>query len=91
MKWFLDYCVTNPNTATIYKAINMIIKYNSDAAYLVVSEARNRVASYIKLGNKYSTNNQIINAPIMVIVRVLKMVVASAVEAELATLFHNAQ
>ena len=91
LKWFLDYCATNPDAAIIYRASDMIIKCDSNAAYLVASEARSRVAGFIYMGNKYSTNNQIINAPIMVIARVLKMVVASAAEAEIAALFHNAQ
>ena len=53
-------------------------------------KARSRNAAYIFMGNK-DRNNQIINGPIMVIAKILKMVVASAAEAEVASLFHAAQ
>ena len=42
------------------------------------------------MGNK-DRNNQIINGPIMVIAKLLKMVVSSVVEVEVASLFHAAQ
>ena len=58
LKWFLDYCTTNPDAANIYRAsVDMIIKCNSNAAYLVASEARSRVAGFIYMENNYSTNN----------------------------------
>ena len=92
MKWFPDYYTANPDAAITYKASKIIIKCDRDTTYLVPSEVSSRVAGFIYIGNKYSTNNQIINAPIMVIARALTMVVASAAaEAELAALFHNAR
>ena len=68
----------------------MIIRCDSDAAYLVASKARSRAAGFIYMGNK-DGNKEIINAPIMVIAKILKMVVASAAEAEVAALYHNAR
>ena len=68
----------------------MIIQGNTNAAYLVASKARSRNAAYIFMGNK-DRNNQIINGPIMVIARILKMVVASAAEAEVASVYYAAQ
>ena len=87
---FLNYCATNPDASIVYYASDMIIRGDTDAAYLVASKARSRNAAYIFMGNK-DRNNQIINGPIMVIAKILKMVVASAAEAEVASLFHAAQ
>ena len=42
------------------------------------------------MGNK-DRINQIINGPIMVIARILKMIVVLATEAEVAPLYHAAQ
>ena len=66
----------------------MTLKGDSDAAYLVASRARSRSAGYIYFGN-HEDNNQIMNAPILVLATILKMVVALAAEAEIAALYHN--
>ena len=42
------------------------------------------------MGNR-DNNKQIINAPIMIIATILKMVVGSAAEAKIAALYHCAQ
>ena len=63
---------------------------DTDAAYLVASKAKSRNAAYIFMGNK-DCNHQIINGPIMVIAKILKMVVALVAEAEVASLFHATQ
>ena len=70
----------------------MIIRCDADAAYLVAPKARSRAGGYIYIymGN-LATNIQIINAPIMIIATILKMVVGSAAEAEVAELYHCAQ
>ena len=61
----------------------MIIQGDTDATYLVASKAISKNVAYIFMGNK-DRNNQIINGPIMIIARILKMLVASAVEAKVA-------
>ena len=68
----------------------MIIRGDSDATYLVASKAQSRNTGYIFMRNK-GGNNQIINGPIMVIARILKMVVASVAEASMALLYHAAR
>ena len=83
---FLNYCATNPDASIISYASD--IQGNTNAAYLVASKARSRNAAYIFMGNK---DLNIINRPIMVIARILKTVVASAAEAEIASLYHAAQ
>ena len=87
---FLNYCATYPDTEIMYRASDMVIKNDSDAAYLVAPKARSRAGGYTYMGNN-DENEQIINAPIMIIAKILKMVVASAAEAEIAALFLNAQ
>ena len=71
---FLNYCATNPDASIVYYASDMIIRGDTDAAYLVASKARSRNAAYIFMGNK-DRNNQIINGPIMVIAKILQIVV----------------
>ena len=90
MVHFLNYCATYPDSTITYYASDMIIRCDSDAAYLVAPKARSRAGGYIFLGNADS-NTQIINAPIMVIATILKMVVSSAAEAEVAALYHCAR
>ena len=86
---FLDCCATNPNAEILFCASDMTLKGDCDAAHTVASCARSRAAGYIHFGN-HEDNNQIMNAPILVLATILKMVVASAAEAEIAALFHNA-
>ena len=87
---FLNYCATNPDASIVYYASDIVICKDTDAAYLVASKARSRNAAYIFMGNKDS-NNQIINGLIMAITEILKMVVSSVTEAEVASLCHAAQ
>ena len=72
------------------QANDMVIRADSDAAYLVASKARSCPEWYIYMGNQ-EEYKQIINDPIMVIARILKMVIASAAEAEVKALYPNAQ
>ena len=87
---FLDYCATNPDTVLIYRASDMILHNHSDAAYLVATGARSRAAGYTYFGNN-SNKQQIINGPISIIAKIIKMVVSSAAEAEIAALYMNAR
>ena len=60
--------------------------------YLSGSNARSRTSGYFFLGDQ-STNNKSIflNGAVQVLCSVLRLVAASAVEAKLGALFHNAQ
>ena len=66
----------------------MLYIIDSDAAYLVCPEAKSRVGGYHYLGNK---DDNLFNGPIYVLARIIKNVMASAAEAEVAGLFVNAQ
>ena len=86
--FLLNYAHTHPDSEIIYRASDMILRADSDAAYLVAPEARSRAGGYQYLSNKEGT---LWNGPVMIIAKVIKNVMASAAEAELAALFMNAQ
>jgi hypothetical protein len=86
--YLLNYAHYNPNSEIIYRASDMVLRVDSDAAYLVAPEARSRTGGYQYLSNKAGT---LFNDPVLIIAKVIKNVMASATEAELGALFMNAQ
>jgi hypothetical protein len=66
----------------------MLLKIHSDAAYLVRPEARSRAGGFHYLGNKDDT---LFNGPILVLAKIIKNVMASSAEAEVAGIYLNAQ
>ena len=66
----------------------MILFIDSNASYLVEPMARSRAGGYFYLGNK---NGDIVNGSILVLAKVIKFVMSSAAEEELAALFMNAK
>ena len=85
MNHFLDYCATHPNATICFHASDMILKIHSDASYLSETEARSRVGGYFFLGNKDDTLNR--NGAIHIIAKIIKNVVSSAAEAEIAGIY----
>ena len=85
MKNFLDYCATHSNATIRFHASDMILKIHSDASYLSETEARSRVGGYFFLGNKDETLQR--NGAIHVIAKIIKNVVSSAAEAEIAGIY----
>ena len=81
---FLDYISTNPNATKLYHASDIILNIHSDAAYLVVSEARSQAGGFFFLGN---IDGSLINNSIHVIAKILKNVLVSAPEEDIGTLF----
>ena len=68
----------------------MILNIHSDASYLTEPKARSRVAGHYFLGATPTKNEPIqLNGAIYAYCGILKFVVASAAEAELAALFLN--
>ena len=71
----------------------MGLHVDSDAAYLVASKAKSRVAGYFYMSDNQETmlhkDQPSNNTPIHVECVLLKHVVSSAVEAETGALFHN--
>jgi hypothetical protein len=88
VEYFLNYAASNPNPSVRYQASDMILRIESDAAYLVCSNARSRAGGYHYLS---STKGDLFNAPIFVLAKVIKNVMASAAEAEVGALYMNAQ
>ena len=88
VEYFLNYAASNPNAELIYRASEMVLQGDSDAAYLVCDEARSRAGGYFFLGNH---DRKLFNGPVMVLAKIIKNVMASAAEAEVGALFMNAQ
>lgn len=84
----LNYAASNPDAEIIYRASDMILRVDSDAAYLVAPQARSRAGGYQYLSNKEGT---LFNGPVLVLAKVIKNVMTSAAEAEVGALFMNAQ
>ena len=91
-KHFLDYIDTYPDSTIRYYASDMILNVHSDASYLTAPKARSRIGGHFFLGRQPVDNQPIfLNGPILSLCTVLRNVAASAAEAELGALFHNAK
>jgi hypothetical protein len=89
---FLDYMWTHPDAKIRYRASDMILNVHSDASYLSAPKARSRAGGYFFLGSiPRDAEPIIINGAIHITCTILKLVAASAAEAELGALFLNAQ
>ena len=89
---FLDYMATHPDAKIRYRASDMVLNVHSDASYLSAPNARSRAGGYFFLGSIPQDNTPIIiNGAIHITCTILKLVAASAAEAELGALFLNAQ
>jgi hypothetical protein len=89
---FLDYMWTHPDAIIWYRASDMILNVHSDASYLSAPKSRSRAGCYFFLGNIPRDGHPIkLNGAIHVTCTILKLVAASATEADLEALFLNAQ
>ena len=92
LQHLLDYVATYPNVILRYYASDMILKVDSDAAYLVLPKARSRIAGYFRLENRtQQLRKDRPNGPILIECKTLRRVVTSAAEAETSGVFTNAQ
>ena len=88
----MDYVNTYPDAFLRFRASDMILHIDSDAAYLVAPRARSRVAGYFHLAeHPFKTKHPTLNAAIHVECKTLRHVVSSAAEAEIGGVYHNAQ
>jgi len=88
----MDYMATHPDAVIRYKASDMILNVHSDASYLSAPKARSRAGGYFFLGSMPQDKVPIkLNGAVHVTCTILKLVAASAAEAELGALFLNAQ
>jgi len=84
----LNYAHTHPDAGIIYRASDMVLHVDSDAAYLVAPQARSRAGGYHYLSDK---KGSVFNGPVLTIAKVIKNVMASATGAELGALSMNGQ
>jgi hypothetical protein len=91
----LNYCATHPDAVVRYSASDMVMHIESDASYLSAAKARSHSAGYHFLSDRPSDPPDPTAAPpkangaVNVHCTVMREVLASAAEAELAALFHN--
>ena len=85
----LDYVATYPSDGITYRASNMVLAAHSDASYLTESNSRSRAGAHIFLSEDDPIPRQ--NGPVLTLSHVIKFVMASAAEAELAALYHTAR
>ena len=91
----LNCAATHPESAVRYTASDMIPHVDSDASYLSEPKARSCIGGYHHLSfqSKEPPDEKSpepkFNAPVHVVCTILRTVVSSAAEAELAALFYN--
>ena len=89
---FIDYMWTHPNVIIWYHASDMILNDHSDASYLSAPKACSCAGGYFFLGSIQQDRDPIkLNGAIHITCTILKLVATSTAEAELGTLFLNAQ
>ena len=89
----LDFAATYPHAKIRFHASEMILNIDTDAAYLVMPNAKSRIAGYFYLSSLPNASGTPIpiNGPILVECTTIKHVVGSAAEAECGGCYHNAQ
>ena len=89
---FLDYAATHPIAKLRYHKSNMILHVHSDGSYLSVSKSYSRAGGHFFLSNNsIQPHNAPKNGPINVLCTILKNVMSSAAETEIAAAFENAK
>jgi len=90
--WMLDYLSTHPDATLRFYASDMILIIETDAAYLVLPNARSRAAAWFIFGNDpKKVTNPMTNSPVHVMCNTIKNVVSSAAEAETGGVYLAAQ
>ena len=84
----LEYVATYPNDGILFRKSDMILARHADAEFLNESRAISRAGAHIFLSENEPKPK--LNGPILTIVQIIKTVMASAAEAEMAALFGTA-
>jgi hypothetical protein len=87
----INYCNTHPETKIRNHASDMILHIHNYASYLSGKEAKSRAGGFFYMGSSTKTNKKLTNRAILIIIKVLKHVMSSAVEAEIGAVFINAK
>ena len=85
VKQLLDYLATQEEAVLTYSASKMILAVHSDAGYLNEPKARSRAGGHFFLSNNSDIPPN--NVAMLNIAHIIKHVMASATEAELAALY----
>jgi len=85
----LDYVATYPSDGITYRASNMVLAAHSDASFLTEPNSRSRAGAHIFLSEDDPIPRQ--NGPVHTLSHIMKFVMASAAESELAALYHTAR
>jgi hypothetical protein len=89
-KQLLDYLATYPNATICFHASDMIMNIHSNASYLSKADAHSQACGHFFMGWSPQNGNPIqLNGAFFTLGAILRFVDASAVEAELGTLFLN--
>ena len=81
----LDYVATYPAYGITFRVSDMVLSAHSDAAYLNVSKARSRAGAHIMFYEDIPVPKY--NRPVLTIAQIIKCVMSSDAEAELAGLY----
>ncbi len=86
---FLGYTASQKDTILTYKASNMVLATHINASYLSGPKARSQASGHMFMAEKEEilTNN----GALLNILQIIRAVMSSAAEAELGTLFINAE
>ena len=85
MLQLLDYLATYPDDGITYRASDMILAGHSYTAYLKVSQACSHAEAHSMISEDVLIPLQ--NGPVLTITQIIKNVMSSASEAELAGIF----
>ncbi len=83
----LDYVATHHNAGIRYKACNMVLLVHTDASYLSKSGGKSRAAGHFYLSN--CNDKDFNNGAILTLSTIIKYIMSSASEAELAALYYG--
>jgi len=87
----MDFLFTNPNARKTYRKSDMILKIHSDRSYLSVKGRRSKTEGYYYLVDECPHNTEkLYQTLIHEECSIIKSIVASAAECEVALLFINA-
>jgi hypothetical protein len=88
----LNYLVSNQDAKVRFHASDMVMNIHSDESYLSETKARSRVCGHFFMGWMPKNGEPIqLNGAFYVNMTILRLVAASAAEAEPGALFHNCQ
>jgi hypothetical protein len=83
----LDYVATHPNAGIHYKTSDMILAVHTNASYLSEQEGKSRASGHFYLTNH--NDKDFNNGAILTLSSIIKHVMSSASEAELAALYYG--